>query len=328
MNIYLYFYPVISYLISFGCYRLLIPFFRKKDFVDIPISRSAHRVPVPTGGGIVFFIITLLSTIILRNFLIIDNIYIIVFSIIPITILSFVDDFINIKIRYRLLAQVITSIILIAAGNIYIYSPNLLSLFTILFLILVSTTIINVANFMDGIDGLLAGSMILVIFTSTFYLEIISPSICILLGSLLGFLFFNRHPAKIFMGDVGSIFLGCIYAGIAFLASDFKSLISIILLGTPLFADSLLTILWRLIHKENIFTAHKIHLFQRLLQAGWNQRKISNLYILSTFLISLSLIIFGFWCEILVSLFVVICGFTINKKYALDPSRIIKQIKS
>ena len=147
---------------------------------------------------------------------------------IPLIIISFIDDFKNIKIRYRLIAQIITSIVLISIGNIYSFEPSFIGLIIYLFLILISMTTINMTNFIDGLDGLLAGCMLLIITTSSIHLNITSPLIIIILGSLFCFLIFNFHPAKIFMGDVGSIFLGCIFR-YSFSIQRYKFLFAVLL---------------------------------------------------------------------------------------------------
>lgn len=318
MNLYFLLLFLASTLISFYAYKIFIPFSIKNNLLDIPISRSAHSNATPTSGGLIFSVITIISTIFIELFFTSHKLNILILSTVPIILISYIDDFrsINIKIRYRLLLQVLTSIFLVNYGNIYIFDGKLISVLIYIFLIFVSITTINVSNFIDGLDGLLVSSILIIFLTSAYILEMGSPILLILLGSLLAFLFYNHHPAKIFMGDVGSIFLGSVYVGLAFFSKDFNTLISILLLGTPLYADTLTTILRRFINSENIFTAHKLQIFQRLHQAGWGQRKITNLYCLLISSISLSLILFGFWAEIFVSFLSILVIFYIDKKYA------------
>ena len=137
----------------------------------------------------------------------------------------------------------------------------------------------------------------------------------IILGSLFCFLIVNFHPAKIFMGDVGSVFLGCLYSGIVFQSKDIYSLLAVLLLATPLYADITMTIIRRFFNNENIFLAHKQFFFQRLYQAGWKQNKVCNLYIFSSFLLCFSLLNFGILGEIICSLLILLVGIHLEKKY-------------
>ncbi len=315
---YSFIYFICSLIFSYFGYKIFIAFSKKIKLLDYPISRSAHKKAIPTGGGIVFSMVSIISSCFLLYSLPKNQINLIIISSLPITLLSFFDDFNNLKITYRLAAQIITSILLINLGNIFSYNLNLIDLFIFLFLILISTTTINTSNFMDGLDGLLVGSMLIIIPTSAIFLDLTYPIIFIILGSLLSFLIFNIYPAKLFMGDVGSIFLGSFYSGLAFQAQDVQSFVSIILLGTHLYADTLITIIRRFFNNENIFLAHKVHLFQRLKEAGWHQKKITTIYTFSTFIICFSLIKFGLLAEIISATIILFAGFYLDKKYAVN----------
>lgn len=314
-NYYLLF--ISSFIISFIAFKSFIPFLEQNKLLDYPIERSAHKKPVPTGGGIIFSSLSSIFSLIFSYFSNIQILSQIVIFSIPLTLLSFIDDFKNIKIRYRLLGQIITSIFLVNDGNIFNFSLNFLDLNIFFFLILVSMTTINMSNFMDGLDGLLAGCMFLIIVTSSFYLNIISPILLIILGSIFCFLFFNIYPAKIFMGDVGSIFLGCLYSGIIFQATDIKTFFALLFLASPLYVDIIVTIIRRYFDKKNIFLAHKEFLFQRLHQAGWKQYNVSSLYIFSIFVICISLIYFDLLGELIASLIFILIGYYLDKKHPL-----------
>ena len=123
------------------------------------------------------------------------------------------------------------------------------------------------------------------------------------------------------MGDVGSIFLGCIYSGIIFQSANIKTFIALLFLAAPLYADIIVTIIRRFLDKKNIFLAHKEFLFQRLHQAGWEQYKISSIYIFSTFLICISLIYFDLLGELVASIIFILIGYYLDKK---NPLKFIK----
>ena len=305
---------ITSFIISFFSFKFYIPFLKENNLLDFPINRSAHIKPLPTSGGIIFSTISLIFALVFKINSQDYEINRIIFYSLPLIVLSFLDDFKNIKIRYRLITQIVTSILIISIGNIYFFNLSILGLIIYSFLILVSMTTINMSNFMDGLDGLLAGCMIFIIMGSSIYLNLTSPILFVILGSLFCFFIFNLHPAKIFMGDVGSVFLGCIYSGLLFQSKDINSFFAVLLLATPLYADITITIIRRFFNNENIFLAHKKHLFQRLYQAGWKQNNISNLYILSSIILCFSLLRFGILGEIICSLFILLVGIFLEKK--------------
>lgn len=147
--------------------------------------------------------------------------------------------------------------------------------------------IINVVNFLDGLDGLAAGVSFLAsmsIFFISLLLTVFQPATAlfsaILCGSLLGFLFFNFNPAKIFMGDSGSQFLGYILAVFAII-SGAKMATAFLVLGFPIL-DGLWVILRRIKERRSPFYPDKNHLHHRLLRAGFSIREaVLFLYVLS-----------------------------------------------
>ena len=140
---------------------------------------------------------------------------------------------------------------------------------------------------MDGLDGLVAGSMIIIIFTGSI---LISHTYYPLLGALLGFIIFNWNPSKVFMGDGGSTYLGGILIGLILLSDNWLIALKIILVATPLLADALICIVRRFLYKESIFKAHRSHLYQRLNQAGLSHGYVSTIYIVFTFILSMSVL--------------------------------------
>ena len=157
-----------------------------------------------------------------------------------------------------------------------VFSVPFLYVFLFSFLLLSVTAVINFINFMDGLDGLVAGCMAVSI--SALGLLISSDlSTWALVGSLLGFLFWNWSPAKVFMGDVGSTFLGAIFAGLVLQASTWHQALGFLFVSTPLLGDALICVLRRLVAGHCIFQAHRLHLFQRLHQAGWSHSRVSLL---------------------------------------------------
>ena len=100
-----------------------------------------------------------------------------------------------------------------------------------------ATGIINFVNFMDGVDGIVAGCMIILISYSSLYIDI---NLLFIAFSLIAFLIWNWSPAKLFMGDTGSLFLGGLFVSILSKASSWELLMSLFIIATPLILDPLL----------------------------------------------------------------------------------------
>jgi len=144
----------------------------------------------------------------------------------------------------------------------------------------------NAYNFMDGIDGL-AGSQAVIAGDAWAGLgwlrgePLVSLLGLLVAGSSLGFLLHNWPPARIFMGDVGSAFLGFTFAALAVVAAlqNPRFAVAGILLVWPFVFDTSFTLVRRLCHRENVFAAHRSHLYQRLVIAGYSHRTVTLLYV-------------------------------------------------
>lgn len=153
------------------------------------------------------------------------------------------------------------------------------------------TALINFYNFMDGLDGLVAGvSAIQLGFLAIWFNQL---SLWLLVAALIGFLYWNWSPAKIFMGDVGSTILGGVVA-IAFLTHNntpTSAWLAVTILF-PLIGDAIYTLSRRLLRGENIFKAHRSHLYQRLQQSGWLHTQVASTYMGMTLMIAASVYYF------------------------------------
>jgi len=247
---------------------------------DKPNQRSSHEIVTPGSGGVAFILPFLI-------FIFLEKEYF-WFLCLPLAIISLVDDRIKLSAYFRLFAQFFTVFLIInntfnfnfLDGNPFIY-------ILFIFLLFFGTAIINFVNFIDGIDGLISGCFIFIfLFGSITF----NQSLYALTASLIAFIIFNWMPAKVFMGDVGSIFLGSIFVIIIYSQDNIMEGIKYLSLGSPIFFDALITVLRRFSYKQNIFRAHKSHLFQRLYQVGWSHAKISSIYISSTGVIFLAAI--------------------------------------
>ena len=218
---------LINILLSYFLLKLTLPFFGK-FFLDIPNKRSLHKKTVFRAGGIIFVLLSVIFST-LRGY------YLPIFCL-PLAIIGLIDDKINLSSSIRYLFQLATVIFLI----FNIFPSVYLNFFILIFLIIFGTAIINFINFMDGSDGLVAGCLSLALFFFSFKLN---PEISPLVGALMGFLILNWSPAKVFMGDVGSTFLGAILFGIFLQAKSYEEAFTVFLIIFPLIGDAFTCVL-------------------------------------------------------------------------------------
>jgi UDP-N-acetylmuramyl pentapeptide phosphotransferase/UDP-N-acetylglucosamine-1-phosphate transferase len=176
--------------------------------------------------------------------------------------------------------------------------------------------VINFTNFMDGLDGLVAGCMAVALASAALWLAAPWP-IWALVGALLGFLIWNWSPAKVFMGDVGSTFLGALFAGLVLQATTWPEALGLLLVATPLLGDAFLCVPRRLLAGHRVFQAHRLHLFQRLHQAGWPHAHVSSLYIGATAVLALALLWGGLPWLITLAAFELLLGIWLDQRVAV-----------
>ena len=291
-------------------------------FLDTPNFRSMHKIPTPTGSGILIFLSALLiysTTYILNSFYEIgDTIFLkIILISTPLSIVSFIDDYKNINQKIRYVCQLITGMILIFNANfldINLINQNYFLYFILLFIFLfLITGLINIVNFMDGIDGLVLGVFAVIFSALTIYNDF---NYIFFTSILFLFLKWNWNPAKLFIGDAGSIFLGTVYAGVIINSQDLTEAVSILLLGMPLILDSTFCLGWRFFNGFNIFKAHNMHLYQRLVKGGFSHKKVSLIYIFSVSFITLFYLLGNIYLELIAVIVTLIFGIFLNLKYA------------
>ena len=308
MNIF--FILISNFIFSWSLTKLFIkPFI--KIIPDIPNKRSAHNIIKPRGGGVAFILTNLITS----NFWGHASFL----FLLPLSLTGFIDDLLNISRRFRLFIQLSTSFFILYKSN-YFDLINSTDNFTIKFclialIIFFSTGIINFCNFMDGIDGILSGSIITICFFASFLL---SDSLWGIIGALLGFLLWNWKPSKIFMGDVGSNFLGGVIIWIILNTNNINNSIGLLFISSPILIDPFICLIRRFFSGKNLLKAHNMHLYQRLNQGGLSQSKISLIYILSIIFIGTSFFIGGLKLEIISFIFVLFIGFWLEKCYAVQ----------
>jgi Fuc2NAc and GlcNAc transferase len=265
--------------------------------VDIPNDRSSHTQPTPRGGGLGFIIAFALGSwtaclLPARSLAMpVPELTWWWLVLTPLAIIGICDDRWNLPSILRYLVQLITATIAVYHFSCF-PQPWLESLgqigsiFAIVLTIIGMTAIVNFYNFMDGLDGLVGGVAAVQIAFIAFYTQ--QPILWLLVAAIGGFLYWNRSPAKIFMGDAGSTFLGAIVA-ISLLNQPHTAIHSwtALAITLPLLADAIYTLIRRLLNRENIFQAHRSHLYQRLQQSGLSHSEVAGIYVAITSAIAL-----------------------------------------
>ncbi|RKD22040.1 undecaprenyl-phosphate alpha-N-acetylglucosaminyl 1-phosphate transferase [Caminicella sporogenes] len=278
----------------------------KLGAIDIPKDdRRIHKTPIPRLGGLAIYLGFLISVLI---FLEVDRAIagmIIGASIIIIT--GIIDDLNPLPPKVKLTLQIISALVLVKFGVKIDFISNFfksgkvidLKILSIPITIFWIVGITNTVNLIDGLDGLAAGISSIVAITLA-YIAYVNQSIIpnagetailtlIVAGACIGFLPYNFNPAKIFMGDTGSLFLGFILAAISINgsikgATTLAIVVPILALGLPIF-DTAFAILRRVYNGRPIMEADKGHLHHRLLSIGLCQRRaVLILYLISSML--------------------------------------------
>ena len=267
----------------------------RRQILDIPNERSSHIQPIPRGGGIAICTITL-TGLIAYQFLDLDWSWsvLLAYSIGASLIagVSWRDDLHSLTNWVRFSAHSVGALVaILGVGTWHLVSLPWMGEFylggwgwIVTFLWIVGLT--NAYNFMDGIDGLAAGQAVVAGFgwavvgwlASLSFVSIVG---LLLAASSLGFLGHNWPPARIFMGDVGSAFLGYSFAFLPVVAARADPALAVVgvLLLWPFLFDTMFTFLRRLYHRENVFAAHRSHLYQRLVIAGATHRGVTLCYL-------------------------------------------------
>lgn len=290
-----------------------------RRLLDQPNKRSSHLHPTPRGGGVVFvFVSSVASALVLSLSFPLDSspfaLVVAPFLAMPLALVGFFDDFINLSATWRYGVQLVTSFVVLLVSPLVTTSIGFLPL---LVLLIAVTAVINFTNFMDGLDGLVSGCMAVSIATAAIQFAAPLP-IWALVGALLGFLVWNWSPAKVFMGDVGSTFLGAVFALLVLQSSSWPEALGLLFVATPLLGDSFLCVPRRLLAGQQVFQAHRLHLFQRLHQAGWPHARVSTLYIAFTVVLSLAFMWGGLPWVITLAAFELLVGIWLDQQVAIS----------
>jgi Fuc2NAc and GlcNAc transferase len=262
--------------------------------LEIPNERSLHDIPTPKGGGIAIILTWYIGITILFFLGVIErSLYFALLSGIMIALVSLIDDIKGLRPIFRLIFHFVAAIM--AFCFLKGLRPLVMPDFNINYNFLVyplaiigMVWFINLFNFMDGVDGFASVEVITiscVMFIMSWNMITILLIVCV-----TGFLCWNWPKAKIFMGDVGSTQLGFILVvlGINFHNTLEFSILNWIMLTSPFWFDATLTLFRRWRNNEKISEAHRKHVYQRTVQAGFSHEKVNLLLIiLNLFIITL-----------------------------------------
>lgn len=305
---------IIGFLIALAISYTLTPYAKKLAYrigaIDVPEdNRRVHKKPVPRLGGLAIYVAFVATSVLIvlldKSFQsIIGRDFIGIFlGATMIVAIGILDDTKQISAKLKLTVQVLAAVVAIYFGvriefisNVFGKSAGTtgLGMFSIPLTLFWIVGITNTVNLIDGLDGLAAGvaAIASVSLGVVAYLNGMYPVallLFILAGAALGFLPYNFNPAKIFMGDTGSLLIGFLLAtisieGVIKTATTIAVAIPVLALGVPIF-DTAFAILRRVINKRPIMEADKSHLHHRLLARGLTQKQtVLTLYSVSIFL--------------------------------------------
>jgi UDP-GlcNAc:undecaprenyl-phosphate/decaprenyl-phosphate GlcNAc-1-phosphate transferase len=280
----------LTLIVCFAVSILITPLIKKLAFLigatDRPNKRKVHQSIMPRLGGLAIFISFIIGILIEQP----ENpssLAILLGSLI-IVITGFCDDLFELPAKYKLFGQLAAALTVVFLGDLQVVFINLpfggqleFGFLSIPFTILWIVGITNAINLIDGLDGLAAGVSSIALITISGMAIIQGNLYVVMVGSIvlassLGFLIYNFHPASIFMGDTGALFLGFIISVLSLLGYKNVTFISfiipVIILGVPI-SDTIFAILRRIINKQPLSAPDKSHLHHCMLRLGFSHRQ-------------------------------------------------------
>lgn len=299
----------LTLVICFFSSLLLTPLVKKLAFLigatDKPNYRKVHQKIMPRLGGLAIFLSFIIGILIYKP---ISATYLpIIIGSIIIILTGMLDDVKEISPKLKLLGQIAAAAVVVIMGNIQVEFINLpfggkieFGILSIPMTMLWIIGITNAINLIDGLDGLAAGVSTIALFSiagmSYITGQIIVSIIALIVAvSTTGFLFYNFHPAKIFMGDTGALFLGYIISVLSLLGYKNVTFISliipVIILGVPI-SDTFFAIIRRLANRQPLSAPDKSHLHHCLLRSGFTHKQTVLLIYAMSIILGLAAFIF------------------------------------
>ncbi len=319
-NINIYWLCAMTFVLAAASCAIVTPLVRRMAFAvgvfDEPDDdRRVHTQPTPRLGGVAIFIGFMLALFAMLNVALNNNFVIhhylgtrdlaevigLLFGATLMLGIGLWDDIMRMRPQAKLLAQFVVAIVMIALYKFTILGFSLphfgyiaLGVLAIPFSLFWYLGMVNAINFMDGLDGLVTGvtliaSITMVIVSWWHHEYLVAITMCALGGAAAGFLPFNYNPARIFMGDGGSLFIGFVLASAAVMGTEkvavgISLLVPLLVLALPIL-DTARVIAQRLGKRAPLFDADRTHMHHRLLDVGLSQRQVVNLIYLVCFIL-------------------------------------------
>jgi UDP-GlcNAc:undecaprenyl-phosphate GlcNAc-1-phosphate transferase len=298
-NTYLIFFVLsfsIGLITSFIAIPKIILWAKKRNKMDVPNWRSSHKTPIASYGGICFSISIFICSML---FVSSSRVTLFMLCLSAISILGFMDDLLNLKATKKFAFQIIIATIIYVSGfqitslHQFLDVGEIPSIISYLITVILIVGITNAFNLIDGVDGLAGGIGVIssITFTAIFishgkyHLAILSLA---LTGSLMGFLKYNFSPAKIFMGDSGSLLIGLALSVFFIETWSLNDSTSISASACTLLIpclDMLRLFISRIVNKTSPFKADNNHYHHLLIKAGDSHKKVSITVFIITFLL-------------------------------------------
>ncbi len=314
--------PIILFAAAFFASLLGISLFTRwslnRGFFDVPNERSSHSKPTPRGGGLLIVLVCLSGYLVLGPVLGLTVSWGYFAGALLVAVISWLDDLYSVPFWGRLVVHLAAAGILILDIGFWsdLYLPlisahvPLGSLIGVLFTVAWLVWLLNAYNFMDGIDGLAGLQAVLASVAWAFAAYALNLESTLLFSGIVAsssaaFLIHNWQPAKVFMGDVGSAFLGFTLGAMPLLARnefghDAPVLPVVALMFVWFFVfDTVFTFIRRLLSRKRVWQAHREHIYQKLIIEGKNHSTVTLIYgfasALLSFFVLLSLMLSGIY---------------------------------
>lgn len=300
---------LVSAVVSFGITPLVKRMAYKVGAIDVPKdSRRMHSEPIPRLGGLAIAVAFLLTVLLFAN--IDEQMRGILLGAVIILVLGVMDDCLALKAWFKFIVQIFAAYVVVSHGCTIRYLSNPILTSSVRYLDLgkwsVPVTMIwivaitNAVNFIDGLDGLAVGVSAISAATLLVIALLVAESniaivIAALLGACLGFLPYNFNPAKIFMGDTGSTFLGFVLASLSIqgmfkLYAIISFAVPFLILGVPIF-DICFAVIRRLAKGQSPMKADRGHIHHRLIDMGFSQKQAVAITYMLTAILGLAAVV-------------------------------------
>jgi Fuc2NAc and GlcNAc transferase len=279
---------VVTFLLAAVLTPLLAAWARRRGLLDIPNARSSHSVATPRTGGAAFVPAFLVGVAIaIGQGALTDEARVVVAAATVVGIVGLADDIRSLGAGTRLLIQLVVAAALVGRLDWQLLPDFVPAWIGAAVTVLWIVACTNAYNFMDGIDGIAGGQGMVAGLGWTVVGLLTGSREVAIVGMLAatavaGFLIYNLPPARVFMGDAGSAFLGFLFGAMPLIVGAGRpdAMIWAGLLLWPFLFDTGFTLIRRIRRREHLFSAHRSHLYQRLTIAGSSHGRVSLLYVL------------------------------------------------